>query len=150
MSTRFDVYSFDPENPTCINKIAEGRPYKSSENFTIYIPKIISLAGRLIMLQNSEKAVSVEYFEALYDSKSYEPDHELLVFDKYRWKKQTKYKPYVVGHGLTVEPRSAYVLDIHKNISVSDRMIMPPKSTKSTNYQALGSYYMSAADEFGM
>lgn len=149
MSTRFDVYNFDPENPTFVSRIAESRPCNSFEKFTIYIPAALRLFGRKIMIQNSESVPTLEYFETLFFSKAYPTDHELIIFEKYQWKNQTKYKPFPIGQAATVDAKKAYILDLG-NTPISGRISMSPLSNDGVDYQQLGSYYMSAADEMGM
>jgi len=60
------------------------------------------------------------------------------------------FKPYLVGEGVAVEDQNAFVIDTLKGISISDRVILCPKSEDAKNREGLGYLYRSAADEMGM
>ena len=116
----------------------------------LYTPKEIAFSGRIIMSQNSDTTSSREYFESLFVTRIYEAQYDLLVFKPYKWKTECRYKPYFVGEGVAIEGQNAFVIDTLKGVSVSDRVILCPKSEDAKNREDLGALYKSAADELGM
>ena len=76
--------------------------------------------------------------------------YDLIVFKKYRWKGENRYKPYFVGDAIAAKKPGDFVLDIPAGVSISGRVVMSPQADETRNHEDLVSLYLSAAEEHGV